>query len=1057
MRSRKPLWLLALLTLRHGRPVEREWLAATLWPDLDQSRAFANLRPVLSELRSALAAQGKRLQTPDRHTLLLDLVGAEVDLLRFDDAIKSGKPSALQHAVALYRGPLLEGCHEEWVVQEREAREQVYLQALQKLGDAAVAGGDYDAAAGYYQQAVRVDPWREAARRGWMEALSSNGDINAALQVYREFVAFLKDDPKAAPDKQTSALYERLRAEVRQKVGTHAAVTAQVIAAPVVAAPTLKGYLPHPLTELVGREDECMEVGHCLRRSRLVTLTGIGGIGKTRLAREVAHEVVREYADGVWLVALEALSEGRLVIQQIASVLGLREEQGRTPLQSVTHHLRHQRVLLVLDNCEHLLQASAQVAAHLLAECGQVRILATSREALGITGEAVWSVPVLAVPDMEGLPPGPTTLVRVLMGYESVQLFVQRAQSVQKGFALSGGNARLVAQACQQLEGIPLAIELAAARVRAMSVEQIASRLNDYLGLLTSGNRAGQSRQQTLRATLDWSYALLSEGERSLLSRLSVFVGGWVLEAAERVCSGEGVAEGQVLDLLSSLVDKSLVTFEEGAAAEGRYRLLEMVRQYAASSLQGSGEAEQVKLRHRDWFLAFAETADPQLKGADQTLWRRLEAEHDNLRAALSWSEGEAQGAASGLRLAGALYRFWQVRGEFNEGRAYLGRALEREGAQGATLARSKALNGAGDLAYCQGDYASARALNEEGLTIQHALGDKGGIAISLNNLGSVDLVQGDYASARTQFEESLTMSRELGDRGCIAISLNGLGNAAYSQHDFDTARTLFEQALAILRELGDRRGIATSLEGLATLTTSRGDYDAARTLTEQGLAILRELGDRQGIATSLHNLGILASNQGDNHAARTLIEQGLAIRRELGDRRGIAYSLYSLGYITYSQCDFDTARTLFEESLVVYREMGHSYLIHALGALGHVEREKGNYARAGALYQESLMLRMKMGDVLNVVQSLEDFAGLAGRQGQSVRAVRLLGASEALCAPHRRTLPVNASQDKRTVAAAWAALDAAAFAAAWEEGRAMTLEQAVAYAMEPASVSPTH
>jgi DNA-binding SARP family transcriptional activator len=337
-RSRKPLWLLALLSLRSNRPVEREWLAGALWPDSDQSQAIANLRPVLSELRRALATQGNRVQSPDRHTLALDLTDAEVDLLRFDAAIASGTLSALEQAVGLYRGPLLEGCNEEWVFPEREAREQVYLQALKTLGDASLADGNYAAAAGCYQQAVRTDPWQEAARRGWMEALAKNGDTNAALQVYREFVAFLREDPKALPDEQTSALYQRLRAEARQRTGRHAMVPGE--AAPV---PKVEGYLPHPLTELVGLEDERLEVARQLRHARLVTLTGVGGIGKTRLAREVASEVVSEYADGVWLVGLESLTEGRLVVQQLASALGLKEEPGRTPLQRVTEHLRRKR------------------------------------------------------------------------------------------------------------------------------------------------------------------------------------------------------------------------------------------------------------------------------------------------------------------------------------------------------------------------------------------------------------------------------------------------------------------------------------------------------------------------------------------------------------------------------------------------------------------------------------------------------------------------------------------------------------------------------------------
>ena len=442
MRSRKGLWLLALLTMRHDRPVEREWLAGTLWPDVEQSQAFANLRPILSELRNGLGSQKERLQSPDRHTLRLDLTGADVDLIAFDAAIAAKKLPELEKAIALYQGPLLEGCAEEWVFQERASREQNCLQALQQLGDAALTAREYVKAIHYYQKAAVMDPLLEAARRGWMEALAQNGDRNAALQVYREFAALLRNDLHAAPDEQTSALYARLRAEARQG-STQPVVTAQPM-----PAPSVTGYLPHALTDLVGREDERMEVATRLRRSRLVTLTGMGGIGKTRLALEVAREVVSEYADGVWLIALDALVEGKQVLPQIASVLGVKEEAQRDLMQSLDERLQNKRLLLALDNCEHLLQASAQAIGHLLRECEGVRVLATSREALGITGETVWAVPCLAVPDPAHLPQGQATLLRVLMGYESVQLFVERAQSIQKTFALTAENARMVADVC---------------------------------------------------------------------------------------------------------------------------------------------------------------------------------------------------------------------------------------------------------------------------------------------------------------------------------------------------------------------------------------------------------------------------------------------------------------------------------------------------------------------------------------------------------------------------------------------------------------------------------
>ncbi|MCW3051245.1 MAG: hypothetical protein JWN14_415, partial [Chthonomonadales bacterium] len=841
MRSRKGLWLLALRTLRHDRPVEREWLAGTLWPNMDQSQALAGLRTILSELRSGLGGQKDRLQSPDRSTLLLNLAGAEVDVIAFDAAIADKELPALEQAVALYRGPLLEGCNEEWAPQERNAREQNCLQALQKLADAALLAGDYSTAVGYFQRAVSIDPWWDAARRGWMEALAKSGDTNTALQVYRDFVEALRSDPSAVPDEKTSALYQRLRVEARRRAGTHVVVTAAATARPAVT-----GYLPYPLTDLIGREDERIEVAVRLRRSRLVTLTGLGGIGKTRLAREVAEEVVQEYADGVWLVALEALAEGRSVVPQIASVLGVKEEPGRSLLRSVTEHVRKKHLLLVLDNCEHLLEASAQAVAHLLQECAEVRVLATSREALGITGETAWSVPTLAVPDPAHLPEGRATLLRVLMSYESVQLFVERAQAVQKTFSLTASNARTVAQVCRQLEGIPLALELAAARIKAMTIEQMASRLHNHLGLLTGGSRTAPSRQQTLRATLDWSYALLAEPKRILLRRLSVFAGGWSVEAAEQVCAGEGVEEWQVLDLLTSLVDKSLVAFEEREPGDaGRYRLLEVVRQYAEERLQSSGEEERVKGRQRDWCVALAEEAEPQLRGAEQGRWlRRLETERDNLRAALSWN---GPGAEAGLRLAGALWRLWYVRGDYSEGRAYLRRTLERAEAQAKTPARARTLNGAGVLAYSQSDYASAPALFEESLSIRRELADRAGIAETLNNLANVALGQGEPASAQALYEESLNLRRESGDRHGLALTLSNLGHLAQLQGENTMARRQFEECLHLFKTLGDRRSIAWALNSLANVADNLEENASAQALHEESLDLFRELGEKRG------------------------------------------------------------------------------------------------------------------------------------------------------------------------------------------------------------------
>ena len=1089
LRSRKSLWLLALMVLRYGKPIERGWLAGILWPDNDQSQAFANLRSALSELRKALGCEAARLQSPSRDTLLLELTEADVDVIAFDSAIKSGEPPLLKQAVVLYQGALLEGCLEEWVPQERAVREQSCLQALLILAEAALAAGDFPVAIGYYRQAVSLDPWREAAQRGLMEAFSQDGDSNAALQVYRKFVELLRSDPKAVPDEETSALYARLRSKARLRAAVP--IGAPIAAAKVSAAQAVAGYLPHPLTELIGREDERFEVGAKLRRSRLVTLTGPGGIGKTRLALEVAAGAVEDYPDGVWMVSLEAVTEGH-VDRQIASVLGVKEPQGQSLLEHLGEYLRAKRLLLVLDNCEHLLEASAHAAGYLLRECAEVRVLATSRAALGITGEMAWPVPALAVPDPLHLPASPATRVRVLMGYESVQLFVERAQAVQKTFALTGDNARAMAQICFRLEGVPLAIELAAARVKAMTVEQIAARLDNHLSLLTSGNRAALPRQQTLRATLDWSYNLLSGAERILLSRLSVFAGGWCLEAAEDVGSGAAIETFQVMDLLVLLVDKSLVIFEErNEEIGGRYRLLETVRQYAAERLEISGEKEGVRTRHRDYYLTLAEEAEPLLTGPDQgTQMARLMTEHENLRAALAWWGGEKNEAEMGLRLAGALWRFWEVRGYYSEGRAYLSEALRRPGAGRRSNGRAKALNAAGVLASYQGDIGAIRALHEEGLEIYRELGNREGEAWSLYDLGNVAVGQGDHGAARTLYEQSLAIFRERGNKRGIGASLHQLGSQVSKQGDSEAARALYEESLAIFRELKNRQGIAWTLNNLGSLVREQGDLEVARKLYEESGTVYRELGHKRGVGWSLHQLGRLVHEQGDPAAARKLYEESLTISRELADKQGTAWSLNDLGDVVREQGDYGMALTLYQESLAISRELGDRQgAAWSLRHLGNLAREQGNYSTSQRLYQESLAIFREMANKQATAWLLSDWGNLAHDQGdfrvaqtlyqeslaifrelvdkkgmvvvlgglavtlspdQPEKAVCLWGSAQS----QRKSigvplLPPEQTRHDRQMAQARAVLGEEGFAAAWSKGRSLTWEQSAEYAME--------
>jgi len=589
--------------------------------------------------------------------------------------------------------------------------------------------------------------------------------------------------------------------------------------------------LPNQLTSFIGRDKEIEAVKSLLAKSRLLTLTGSGGCGKTRLALQVAADLIEEFADGVWLVELAALSDPSLLPQAVASALGVREEPGRALQQTLSDYLMQKQMLLLMDNCEHLLQACADLAQTLLKQCPHLSLLTTSREALRVAGEQVYRVPSLLAPDPTQLPKEEKELAAVVSEYEAPNLFVERASLQKADFTLTNQNAFAVAWVCHRLDGIPLAIELAAARVSALTVEEINTRLEHRFRLLRGGSRTALPRQQTLQATLDWSYDLLTEQERLLLGRLSVFAGGWGLEAAEAVCSEEPIVAFEVLELLASLVDRSLVIAAE-REGKSRYRLLESIRAYAQERLQQTGEERLWRDRHLDFFLAWAEEAEPYLRGAKQAEWlERLESEQDNLRSALSWCQQDKERAEAGLRLAGFLFRFWEIRGYWSEGREYLQAALSQETAPPKTRARANALNGAGVLAYDQGDYATAHILQEESLAIYRELGDRSGIAASLNNLGNVAKEQGDYAEARVLYEESLAILRELGDKSGIAYSLSNLGNVAWRQGDVAAARALHDESLAIRRELGDKLGIAYTLEGMAALAAGQGQNERAARL----------------------------------------------------------------------------------------------------------------------------------------------------------------------------------------------------------------------------------
>jgi predicted ATPase/class 3 adenylate cyclase len=645
---------------------------------------------------------------------------------------------------------------------------------------------------------------------------------------------------------------------------------------PIRSLSTHPNNLPQQLTSFIGRAKEIAEIEALLVKNRLLTLTGSGGSGKTRLSLHVAAESLAQFPDGAWFVELAPLADPGVVSQTVATVVGVKEEAGKPIIQTLTEHLKSKRMLLLLDNCEHLLNACATLADTLVRQCPEVRILASSREALGIAGEQTYRVPSLSLPDRKQ-----AQTTRSLSTYESVQLFIDRALAARADFRVTNQNAPALASLCHHLDGIPLAIELAAARARSLSVEEIDGKLDQRFRLLIGGSRMALPRQQTLRACIDWSYALLPAPEQRLLQRLSVFAGGWTLAAAEQV-GGERAAEWEVFDLLTSLSDKNLVVAEQ-IDGHSRYRLLETVQQYARERLAEDGSGEVVRERHRDYFLALAEEAKPKLNGVEQAAWlRRLEEEYDNFRAGLNWSIVEA-GSEKGLRLCTALLRFWAMREHLSEGMEWFVRVLGKAGAEERTQERANALNAAGILARYRGDYLATRRLHEESLAIARQLGDRRGMAASLSNLGIVATEQNDQPAARALYEECLAIMRQLGDRRGIAASLGNLGNVAVDLGDYRTARALYEEGLAIMRELGDLWDIAISLNNLGSMAHDEGDYSAARAQIEESLAIRSELGDRRGIAHSLEGLAAVVATLGDSLCAARIWGAAERLRREIG------------------------------------------------------------------------------------------------------------------------------------------------------------------------------
>jgi predicted ATPase/class 3 adenylate cyclase len=772
--------------------------------------------------------------------------------------------------------------------------------------------------------------------------------------------------------------------------------------------PPLKSLERHPTnlpvqpTELVGREDDLAALKALLGEGgvSLVTLTGPGGTGKTRLALQAAADLLDTFADGAFFVDLSPIADPALVLPAIAQALGVREGGGRTLAEALNGYLVGKRLLLVLDNFEQVVDA-APVVADLLAASPDLRVVATSREPLRLRAEREFAVAPLATPPLRRLPPL-DDLARV----PAVALYVQRATAARRGFALTADNARPVAEVCARLDGLPLAIELAAARVKVLSPAALLERLADRLKVLTGGARDLPARQQTLRAAIAWSHDLLSTDDRALFRRLGVFAGGFSFATAEAIVDTDGA-----LDLfagIASLVDKSQLRQEEQADGEPRFRLLETIRAFALEQLDASEEAVAFRRAHAAHFLALAEDAAPELVGPRQVTWLdRLEADHDNLRAALGWFEVHDEAAL--LRLAGALWEFWRVRGHLSEGLRWLERALASQSTDSEE--RQRALAGAGDLANSLGDYGRAESWFRAGLAIARRRYDASGVAALLNNLGAVALARGDIADAEQRFEESLNRSQSLGDRRRAAVALSNLGAIDQYRGNHASAASRYETCLAVCREIGDQRGAAATLLNLLSLVAPLpADADKSLRLGDEALALCRALGDRQGEALALSGLATVAEVRGDPARASGLHGASLALFREIGDESGVA---------------------------------------RALGSLGLLALDQNDLTRAFKLCRDALRVNSLLGEREDVAAGLEAMAILTLASGAQSQAVRLLGAVNALReAIEIPAPPMLLARIERAIAALRTRLGDREFARCWDAGRLLDLERATREAL---------
>ena len=839
--------------------------------------------------------------------------------------------------------------------------------------------------------------------------------------------------------------------------------------------------LPTQLTSFIGRAHEIDEITKLITDHRVITLTGSGGAGKTRLSLQVGAECLEQFPNGVWFVELAPLTEPSLIIGAVMSVFGLHEKDD--DIHALAKYIESQSMLLILDNCEHLIEDCARLAERLIQSCPKLHVLASSREALGIAGEHPYRVPSLPFPDPKHL-----SSLEEIEKCESVQLFIERIRTFAPSFALTEKNAPAVAQICSHLDGIPLALELAAARVKVMSVEQMASRLGDIFNLLTSGNRTALPRQQTLRALIEWSYDLLSDSEKNLFRKLAAFSGGWSLEAAESICSvgQDGILPHDVLDDLARLVDKSLVVKDEHDG-EARFHMLETIRQYAEFKMFASEEVEEVKNRHRDWFMQLAEEAEPQLRTAEQVTWlNQLELEHDNLRAALNWSI-EQKHIEQALRIPSALTYFWEIHGHEAEGRNWLKQALELDddAKKKYPFAWATAVHGIASLSAHIPQFQSYHSQVKEALNIFREHGDDFRVGHTLYHLAYFPHFAGELETAKARYEESHEVYKKINNHWGMGNCLHCIAHIAEQQGAVDEAQKIFNQSLDFLKPIGDRYSLYHPAGDTALIAIRQGEFNTAREILEESLSAFEELENHYWVAVSLQRLAVIFHKQGDFATALDILKRSNNISTELNSLSSMGWDHYTFGIVYLAMGDIPSARQYFEQAFELFNKTEHKanigyatigvglmdcyqnnaaqgiekiekgmdgvrgeYLEDAselVPALGHALWLNKNLPRAHQAYRDAIIEFRNAGNNIHIPECLEGLAKIAVAQNQLERGARLFGAAEAMREKMGTPIPPIQRRDYEAHVQSLGT----AIALSWSRGREMTMDEAIALALD--------